>query len=256
MKEIQTAERKTPGLEALELLQSLTAAQRQESRPVLPPVLPAKRKDIFKEFRAGRVFEEIYQEAARLHLELRTDDELKELRNCLAGAIFQEMAYCFLVNTIQPKIVLSAERTLEFYSRLHPQESRINYPFGQDSLRGISVPDGLAIDEGGSISDVCEYTTYGNWANFKNKYRHFCESQGEFTELFANVRLLFVLPEGHYRFFGNNGPGKNVEVYRLSFNHEQFRDFIDGIYRTNHGEATFLDLQNRVRGQIERGTRY
>ena len=146
-------------------LKFLVIKQRQELKEgefVPKPVTSGK--DVLQWFEQSENFQEIYREATLFHLLPRTDSEIEEYRSRFSGKIYQNLANCFLAGKqTGSRILLSLQRTFEFYKSLHPEAEEIDDPLGFNSLEGISVPDGIIVEraENNRILTVCEYTLAG-----------------------------------------------------------------------------------------------
>lgn len=245
-----------------DVLHRLVVEQREELADVQVPHIADTRKTLFAAFKGSERFRQLYEEAARHYLTPHTEEELEGIRGDLAGRAGQDIAYMFLTN-IQPssRVLLSPERTFRFYRKLHPEASIVPNPFGIDSLKGVSVPDGLIAEERGEggerIVVVCEYTLSGKNEHIQNKYNGYDIRRRHFPQLFAEASLLFFMPKH------GSLPGlfRHVKASyeEMPFTHEQFRDFIDGVlrfYPSNEDVATLVDMQERAREQIKRGACY
>ncbi len=223
----------------------------------------ASRKDLFRDFKKREAFKKLYGKALEYHLLPHTDQELKEFRRRFAGKLFQEIVYTYLAERQFPYgVLLSPERTLEFYSRLYPTKPRIKKILGLDSLIDKYVPDGLLIEGFGDVEKIVilfEYTLTGDRLSFESTYKGFNKSKKDSLDFFTEASLTFVTPENSEsptRFTND----KHIYTYEMPFSRKQFRDFIDSLYykqiKDHYGYVTLNDIQARAREQLKRGEVY
>jgi len=172
-----------------------------------------------------------------------------------AGRLNQDMIYNFFVNREpRPNILLSPERTLEFYKKLYPNKPTTKNTLGFDSLEGISVPDGIIVKEHEGIAAVCEYTLRGDKETFEKKYNGFCINKEHFPQVFANANLLFAVLSDTYLPISITRQTE-VKVKRIPFKHKQFRNYVKNIYyyyrpQSDENNATLSDTQKRITEQF------
>lgn len=256
---IETDYRGGPDSKYTNLLQTLLLEQLRDL-DVDEKINVNGRKDLLGWFKTSESFWRIYKEASRFCLQPRDRNEQIRYRTGFVGSTFQELAFKFLsLNFFPDSVILSPERTLDFYSKLHPSFQKRNHFFGLNSLQGISVPDGMVIAKDGRVLAICEYSVKGGYSYFVNKYENFNKDKKYFSGLFSNSKIVFVVPKLINVPFYFRNIKEDVDFKMLPFNHEQFRSFIDGIFssfRINPNDASLNDLQKRVREQIERGSVY
>lgn len=116
---------------------------------------------LIKWFVNSEKFAQMYSEAYGLFSVPRTEQQISWVKRHFAGQAFQYMAHIYLLAKQQTSTtILSPDRTIEYYQCQFPNK-RKHYPFGLDTLYGISVPDGLAVEVGEDYMitvGVCEYT--------------------------------------------------------------------------------------------------
>jgi len=221
------------------------------------PISIESRKCILDEFKKSKRFRQVFNEATNYVFSHIINGNRKKVMEKFAGKLFQDLAYHFLASKqLSYHTLLSPEKTLEFYKKLYPTKPEVKHIFRLTSLDGISVPDGMLIEERGDIEYViaiCEYTLAGNEQKFKAKDTGFSIDKKNFEQLFGDANLLFVMPKGYY-----DGTMRNtgIEIVQMPFTHKQFRNFFDGIYKHYQlspieGCATLLDIQERVKWQVE-----
>src|SRR3989338_6289744 len=232
-------------------LHNLTAKQREELQSEeFQPVSVGTREELLEWFKTTGRFRQTYEEASRYLCAPLTDEGLREVMHDFSGELYQDIVYGFL-STKQPQsgVLLSPERTFEFYKKLYPSRDVVKHRFRLDSLEGISVPDGIVVEEHDGVEHivaVCEYTLARSKQIFGNKYEGLDIERRHFSQLFADAYLLFVVPEGA------NLPRIDAEVQSMPFTHKQFRDYINDIYscyQEFEGAATLSSIQKNIRKQ-------
>ena len=206
--------------------------------------------------RSGR-FQEVYGEAVAYNLISHTDDEFHSFERELAGRLFQDLAYSVLAGRNYPSaIVLSPEKTLEFYRALYPSRRLNKENFGLDSLLGITVPDGLIVQEQGGfmhIAAVCEYTLMRDYYYFSSKYDGFESHSEKNKRLLGGSCLRFVVPNDEP--FPAIARYTGVEFMGMPFNRWQFGKFMEYLiseHRMDEGMPTLAEIRAEVRFQHER----
>lgn len=219
--------------EITDLLHDLVVEQREELEEQSLLTSLDSGKSILSWFEESDSFRQIYEQAMEYHLMPHTDEKLGQFRRRFAGRLYEDLAFSFLTSIEYPsRIVLSPKRTLAFYQRLYLDSDVIEEGFGLDSLEGIFVPDGLVVEEQGSVERivaVSEYTVRGDEGYFKRKLRGFSSESEEYPQLFDDAYLLFVVPD-QAALIRNAPKSGNFKFRTIPFTHEQFRDFIDSIY--------------------------
>lgn len=225
------------------------------------PISIESRKGIRDEFKKSKRFKQIYEKATKYLYTPHTDRRLKEFMGRFAGRLNQDTIYNFFVTKqSQSNILLSPERTFEFYKKLYSDKPVIENILGLDSLEGISVPDGIVVKEHEGIVAVCEYTLTGDEQIFGKKYSGFCIGKKHSPQVFADAHLLFVvlndayLPKSIIRH-------AEVKVKRIPFRYEQFRNYVEGVYyhyrpQLDENNVTLSDIQKRVTEQFIRVKKY
>lgn len=212
-------------------------------------------------FENNQLFKDIYLEALRFNLIPRTAEEIEANLHHLSGRVFQEMAFDHISASFakgdsadKSFVVLSPERTLLFWQKINPKNKLIKNPFGLDSL-DVSTPDGLVIQENPrekSVFSICEYSLTGGDSYFQTKYDEFCRIKDKFQFVFADTRLLFVLPEGYYTSPVWEEDG--VRLTRAPLDRDQLRHSINYLYheyqpdqlRTSSHTAPLSHVQQRA----------
>lgn len=243
------------------LFLAIQQREERESHPPLPDNL-ASRKKIFSWFRGTPEFGQIYSQSLHFFLIPRSEEEVKTIKFVLAGSFFQQIAFATVSQNLPDELLLlSPERTLDFYQLLFPRAMVIKHPLGTDSLRGISVPDGLLIKNSSNdigILAAVEYTLEGKTDYFQKKILPFKGDQDRFPSLLRNSQLLFVTPT-----FSRQRPYLpsvwKAKIQELPFTHHQFRNFSSWIYEHHRQyqnihepddtSATLKEIQERVREQ-------
>lgn len=241
---------------AKETLHDLVIEQHKElQNGQFPHCYGHNKNSLLEAYLGSERFEQAYNAARNYLLMPRTDKKLEEFKGIFTGRMYEDLAYIFMANTeLQSGVILSPERAFEFYRAMYPNKDIIQHPFGSNSLKGISVPDGITVRENDgieSIVGVCEYTLSGHRDIFPNKYKRFNARKRDFPELFSNAHLLFVVPTkaGLLRAAKRRD---EVRFDKMPFTHEQFRNFVDKVYyklAPEDMDATLAEIQEEARIQ-------
>lgn len=254
---IETLSEKPKLATILPILQSLVTAE-QQKLDATPPDSFKDWKDLFIYYQRNDGFQTLYQQARRCYLVPLSTKLISQVEDRMAGEVYEKLAYYFLtVQRPEGTVLLSPERTLQFYQALYPNAKIMQHLF-TNSLAGISVPDGLLVkSENGvpHISSVCEYTTYRNLADIRRKSNNLQIDQRNYPKLFAESQFQLILPQnnnltslpGDVRPTYQEIPVSTGELGRII-------TFILSDYLPDSpGEpATLSDLQNRARFQSKR----
>lgn len=194
---------------------------------------PTNNWDQFRKWlkQSGKL-ESIYSQALSHPSAPCTDEEVRRFMSFFVGSVYQNIAHIFLARRcFSGRVLLSPNRTLEFFRHLFPVASVINNPFGMNSFKEIPVPDGILVEETEghpSILGVCEYTLRGGNRYFGKKYKAFRSCQRRRPRVFDHASLVFVLPRSDYKPKMVN-PKTGVRLRRMPFDHKEFRHFIGEI---------------------------
>lgn len=259
--EVLASPRKT-NVQLMDGLELLAKQQQDEllGQPSLPDNLTS-RKAIFSWFKGTPEFQEIYSQAVSYLSVPRTDEETKNAREDIAGEVFQRIAYAYLSRNLASNLtLLSHMRTFNLYRILYPGKKVVKRPIGSSSLKGISVPDGLLIENGASerkVVTVVEYTLEGKFTYFEKKFNAFTIDKYKFLPLFGQSSLLFVTPTFRQR--PSLPPVWKAKIQELPFTHHQFRNFFNSVYEhyrqyenihmPDESSATLKEFQEEARYQ-------
>lgn len=200
-------------------------------------------------------FRRVYQMAARYFVIPLDEHEMIVLNGRLAGSLFQGLA-CLAFSDAREggEIVISTEKTLEFYKELHPNRRAVTTnPFGLGAIEGISVPDGLGLDIEGEVIAVYEYSARRDPHYFASKKKSFLVEKDRYPQIFGRAELKFVTPT-----FIKDKPYGHT-IIELPFTHLQLSDFRNSIYahfRPDIESATLGEIQQRVGEQVVQGREY
>ena len=104
------------------------------------------RLEILEDFMKAGGFEPIYHKAARdCQLPMKQED-IESFKERFAARVFEQIAYFFMLNS-GIGLVTSPLETFDFYRWLYPKNQLIFNVLGFDSIRGVTVPDGLLVEE-------------------------------------------------------------------------------------------------------------
>ncbi|GEM_PF-4854955 len=211
------------------------------------------RKHLLGDFKGTAVFRRRYLQLFNRMVVPRDEDELAQISDDFAGMVFQDMAFMFFMFISQTKpeslTLVSPERTRALYRKLFPRATLAHYPFRDDSLSKVNVPDGILVREDGSVAAICEYSLNGGHDYFQNKVEGFNRQNEVFGKILNGAKLIVVTPT-----FREHKPS-GLEVVELPFNHHQFRDFTEYTfenYRMHPESATIMEVQKRAKEQLAR----
>lgn len=178
---------------------------------------------LFYDFLGSEKFREFREEARQGKI---TDPEVdREFIRRLTGRLFQETVYITIGSNQPPhKTLLSPQRTLEFYYTLYPYAERIQHWPQLDSLKGVSVPDGLAVSHDRVVA-VCEYTARAGKKRVEAKFNGFRRQREDYPEILGNASFHVVLLEGTQLPDIMSG---GIEFTKVPFNHRQLMKFVRG----------------------------
>lgn len=177
-------------------------------------------KDVFNDFRELRGTE-LFEAYKDTHLYTQTRSDLERLHglpgveNRVRGKIFADLAFCVMTAKSSSDVVISGEKVLDVAQAVYPNAVIAEHPFGQSSLLGEYVPDGLAINTDGFITGVYEYKLSDDKKKINNQGKRARDFIRKIRPLSAGeLRLTVVTPE--------NG---NMETKHLPFNRGQFEHY-------------------------------
>lgn len=247
---MQKVERNTSELMPIaDVLNTLVCEQKKEIQRISFPLAFGTSEVIFKWYERTDRFRRAYQEEVNFSLMPHNAEEYAMNGQYFAGRVFEDIGYFFVARkqAEEGRIVLSPERTLEFWKRLYPKNGEMGSPHGTGTLSGISVPDGLIIEEmgeGNRILTKCEYTLSGK-QNVQGKRNGGEKDKGSYPGILSQTSLLYVAPQGVL---------DNETVLRLPFDTRQFKTFFNHLYSEYPGDetATLYDIQRRSMEQFSR----
>ncbi len=147
---------------------------------------------------------------------------------------------------------MSPERTRDFYQRLNPKASKLEFPHGNGSLDRVSVPDGILIKEDGAnrsrVLFICEYSVSED-TNTSKKRKGFDQTKALYPSIVNQASILFFAPKD----------SKLNDVKTFPFTAPEFGYFMKNIfriYRTTEDDATLVEVQQRARTQYAKALEY
>lgn len=242
--------------QAEQFRQLLVRLRQEQIVEGVPEVSLASRAKLLADFKKTPNFLQTYRMAVRHFAIPHSQQEMAKLMRCFAGRLFGDMAYLAVANSSlgDGEVMLSGERTLQFYERLFPDRRIYDDPFDTGAIEGVSVPDGLGLDADGRIAAVYEYSSHGDQRYFDRKEEAFIVHENKHPGVLGGAYLKFVTPT-----FSTNKPFGHT-IFELPFTHPQLRDFGDSVYfhfrLDNLDSATLEEIQKRVWEQVERGRGY
>lgn len=211
------------------------------------------RKELLMAFGLSGRLERIYREGVAIFAVPMSDEEFQDRMSNLAGGVLGEL--CFINEAAKAETVLSPGNTLEFYEFLFPGRRVINNAFSLGAINGISVPDGLLVDDDFIVRKVYEYTANGMPDYYREKTRHFEGRKRDFPDIFGESELRFIRPLNDNDF--PKALGFPIEYIPLTYN--QLRNYAGNLcfhHRTDQDAASLHEVQQEARKQLTRGRRY
>lgn len=177
-------------------------------------------------------FKYVCGEAQRFRKGIRRSSEIDGLHHNFAGVVFQDIAYtvCAL-DCDDSRVVLSPEKTSEFWTILYPNKKIVYHPYGQKSLGDVYIPDGILVDKSKSfVFKLYEYSLVRmNDENLEKKLKSIRIQHKRFPGLFADTSVEFVIPRT-FPLPELKGGGDKVEFLQLPITRIQFGSFIRDLY--------------------------
>lgn len=213
----------------MENLDRLVIEEKQSERE-MPPSFSLKKErkisGIFEGFTTTARFKKIYDEARRSYPSSGTKEEINQFMKDFSGRLYQDIAYYLLAKNLPAStVLLSPERTSQFFGKLFPGKKVVSFPFGLTSFEDVSIPDGIMTKETigkRRIISLCEYTLSKSPRVIEKKRRSFSKHKRDFPLLFAPTKILFIVPkEGSYFL-----KLKKEEGLETPFGYEEFWRFI------------------------------
>ena len=223
-----------------------------------------------KVFLAAYFRTERFQHATTLAQQaLRTAPSLPNFKGRLAGKLVEEMAYCRVAAVLSAAggnsgVVLAPERTLEFYTSLHPGRKEQGDLFAFQRLSGISVPDGVIVTDQGDrrqIAGIIEAKALRfDDDQYLQTYRTYTaalrQERKDFPDLFSrNPHIYYVTlaPENEHHALPTIALRKNVTFLSLPLTHKQLWPVVETVHQSlrrephprNNHRADPTDLDKR-----------
>ena len=183
---------------------------------------------------------------------IRSYKSLDYFEKYFAGRLFEDLAFMVLLKRgVGP--VLSPEMTFEFYRWLHPYDVIKSNAMGFTSLDGVTVPDGLVLEEQRGILRIIaisEYTLNEDPRTFRKKLRGFMTGITRYPTVFSDSQLLFIIPEG-------NNPlqyikSDDVATEYVPVNRSALREFSNRMLdRIVDNESSIRNLLEKARLSID-----
>jgi hypothetical protein len=190
---------------------------------------------------------QMYIEAVRFFLEPRTVKERTKIKKEFVGQVFQTMAYRYFTLSQTNGELLSPERSFLFYKAFQQTTGKgaevIEHPFGLDSLKGVSVPDGLVVENSrGLLRFVgwCEYTLSRKDSVLERKVEVLDIHRFRIVGSSDNLPLTFITPE--MKQIPEILLRPDIRHITMPFSHREFFVFCNGIFDTYQPEISGITL--------------
>lgn len=225
----------------------------------------------FARIRQNPDFVFCYANAMRFMCKVREPEEILEMRDALAGYVFEIAAFERALEVFAPEIangarLLTSNESVDYYIECHPKKAGVvTNMLGHRSLDGISVFDGLLVRDDTDPPEVLAFweTTL---VELLDRLDEKCRAFEMDTRRLPNVtekpkpRLVFGLPRGDGLSDGAHevslhGRKTTFEVVQTAFNRGEFAGYIDylfGAFREDKDFATLDEIQQWIREQQAR----
>lgn len=161
-------------------------------------------KVLFNWYRESDIFRKLKGEVTRADSFFDPERVNKEeVKGRVPGRIFQDLSFVhFALTQPESQVLLSPQRTLEFFKAIFPKVKVVNHPLEQDSLRTF-VPDGMIVEtrEGTIRPVIRQVLEYGARRNgrkriFEKKLSSFDQQKKDpnASEFLADANLKFIVP--------------------------------------------------------------
>ena len=228
------------------ILQGLVIREREEFMKLRRAQIPTPKDrgdQLFRWYEASDRFEQLKRE--RMNYNGQSERELEgKGRHDFAGEVFEDIARdAFGLQQQGRRIFISQQKEmLDFWKNLYPNARVIHKPLEKDTLLGVSVPDGLIVNQSivnqpiwselsiVSIVGIVECTLSEKVEVFLEKHNSFISKQKNFPSLFGRANLVFVIPEtssGSLNDIKNNIGDSSVRFVQMPFDRTRFRFFIN-----------------------------
>ncbi|MEK7450420.1 MAG: hypothetical protein AAB662_00600 [Patescibacteria group bacterium] len=151
----------------------------------------------------------------------------RKLRSDFSGRIFEDIAFIYAAVKFAEHIVLSPKETLVVFKRIYPDRKITNFPFGKESIAGVSVPDGLVVDgKTGKVLKILEFSLDRKVNRFAGKIRTILQGKEGLTEEFGGSTFLFVIPQTFPLPKSIEDNRASVSSYQVPFSHRNFASLV------------------------------
>ncbi len=194
-------------------------------------------RQVIDQYEASHHLLSAREEAKHLFRDAQSSYEIAALKGALVGRVFEDLAFMLLTERRrgQPSILLSPERTAKFYlDGLFSDGYKIKGPFANGSIVGISVPDGVAVeqaDKGYKVTEMLEYKAGMGMSgrDFVGKLASFRVDQQAYPALFQNSPITVVSTLNSYL----SKPierRQDVQLVRLPLSRAQFSSVLMNMF--------------------------
>ncbi|OGH19706.1 MAG: hypothetical protein A3D74_00420 [Candidatus Levybacteria bacterium RIFCSPHIGHO2_02_FULL_37_13] len=180
----------------------------------------------------------VYGETQRFKRDVRRSRDKTSLRHNLAGIVFQDIAYsvCAL-DCDDSRVLLSPEKTSEFWTMLYPNKEIVSHPYGQETLENAYVPDGILVNTSKAFNiykrpvfKLYEYSlVHMTERDLEEQLKAIRIQHEKFPGLFAETSVEFVIPRT-FPLPRLSSEEKKVEFLQLPITRVQFGHFITDLY--------------------------
>lgn len=154
-------------------------------------------------------------------------NKYRKLRSDFGGRVFEDIAFVYAAVKFAEHIVLSPKETLDVFKRTYHGRRITNFPFGKESIVGVSVPDGLVVDvKTGEVLKILEFSLDRKVNRFAGKIRTILRGIEKLNGEFEGSTFLFVMPQIYPVPQSIKDNGTSVSLYQVPFSHRNFASFV------------------------------
>lgn len=191
-------------------------------------IIPDKWRELFSWYAKSDMFRAVLRSKDSDSLVSLDVNENFKPKDDFAGRVFEDIAFIYAAVKFAKYIVLSPKETLDVFSGIYSGARIVNFPFGKESIAGVSVPDGLVIDpKTGKVLKILEFSLVKREDSIGRKISRFKQRRRKLNRDFGGSTLLFVMPQTNPVSEQIRNNGASVSLYQLPFSRRLFRNFVN-----------------------------
>lgn len=221
-----------------DLLHQLALEQLFELRSDQPPSVE-NRKDLLGWYKGSQRLKFLYGRTSnRVFVHPFNAPALNQALFNLEDEILLDLAFYYAAGQQEPgRLLLTSNRTADFFASLHPGISMSQNEFGRKKPSNKHFPYGVVAEgienEKETVPVVCEYLVANQRSGHKpfEKFQMFEEQVQRFPEFFGESKLLFVVMRDSYPDIGTLAMNSsNILVSNIPTSYHDLQDFTRFVY--------------------------